>query len=516
VIGPRIPIPRGRKGPVLKDWPNLTPEQLAAELKRENGCNLGVRLDHYAVLDPDTQAAGSLLDMWEQEGQLPPTVAWRTAAGNIKRLYLRPNELQSPLTIPTIKLQLRTGSGMQDVIPPSYVKDSEKGIDGEYVWLKDQDPESIEPASLPHSIIEYFIKHSNTRKDSKDRANRLNFSLGGRDDSLFYVATVLRNGGMAKEDAGQLIVNLAKTCDPPYPPKDALRKIESAWKKEFSEKNLAAEVREWVLSTSGHFESTQIHKELALSTMSTTPEEARRLNKNLSEILRRLCEEGTIERVGDRRGCFRRIEKDSELIDFANADCSTIFDLRWPAPFHLERLVNVYPKNVIMVAGASNAGKTAILLNLVRENMARHQVHYFSSEMGAEELRLRLEKFGLPITAWRFEARERATNFADAIIPAGVNIIDYLELTDNFYQVGGEIKKIFDRLTTGIAIVAIQKDANKDLGRGGAFTMEKARLYLSMNPGELKVLKAKNWAQPGHNPNGKFFRFKLVDGCRFI
>lgn len=280
--------------------------------------------------------------------------------------------------------------------------------------------------------------------------------------------------------------------------------------------NLAAEVREWVLSTRGDFHSTDVDRELQLSTSSTSREEKKVILGTMSKALERLVKEGILDRVGTRRGHFRRIEKESEVIDFINADCSMVFDLRWPAPFRLEHLVNLYPKNVVIVAGATNAGKTALLLNVVQENMGRHRIIYFSSEMGPEELKLRLQKFQMPIKEWRFEARERGGNFADVIIPDVVNIIDYLELTDNFYQVGGEIKKIFDRLTTGIAIIAIQKDENKDLARGGAFSAEKARLYLSMNPGELKITKAKNWAQPGHNPNGKIFKFKLIDGCKFI
>jgi len=62
----------------------------------------------------------------------------------------------------------------------------------------------------------------------------------------------------------------------------------------------------------------------------------------------------------------------------------------------------------------------------------------------------------------------------------------------------------------------LQKKAGEELGRGGAFSLEKARLYLSMDSGELKVVKAKNWALPGENPNGRVFHFKLVDGCKFL
>ena len=425
--------------------------------------------------------------------------------------------MTGPLTIQAIKYQLRTGPGIQDVIPPSYVKDAGKGIDGFYAWLPDQDPESIEPPLLPDPIRQYFLTHSNsnhnnTKNNSNSCASRLDFSMGGRDESLFHVATSLRKGGMAREEAEQVIVNLAKICNPPFPEKEALRKVESAWKKEIPEKNLAADAREWVLSSSGVFLSSDFVKEAGLSSMSSD----RNFGKNLSKIFERLVKDGVIERHGERRGQFRRIEKESEVIDYATADCSTIFDLRWPSPFHLERLVNIYPKNIIMVAGASNSGKTALLLNLVNENMARHKINYFSSEMGPEELRLRLEKFQRPISEWRFEAKERASNFADAIDPTAVNIIDYFELTDNFYQVGGEIKKIFDRLTTGIAVIAIQKKEGQDLGRGGGFSMEKARLYLSMETGKLKVVKGKNWAQPGHNPNGKVFKFRIVDGCNFL
>ena len=94
---------------------------------------------------------------------------------------------------------------------------------------------------------------------------------------------------------------------------------------------------------------------------------------------------------------------------------------------------NIYPKNIIIVAGATNAGKTALLLNVVRMNMDRYEVIYFSSEMGEQELRLRLEKFGQALNSWKFKPIERPTRFSDVIVPDAINIIDYLELTEDFY-----------------------------------------------------------------------------------
>jgi len=37
-----------------------------------------------------------------------------------------------------------------------------------------------------------------------------------------------------------------------------------------------------------------------------------------------------------------------------------------------------------------------------------------------------------------------------------------------------------------------------------------------MNPNELTIVKAKNWANPLINPNGMKRNFKLLQGCKFI
>jgi hypothetical protein len=165
-------------------------------------------------------------------------------------------------------------------------------------------------------------------------------------------------------------------------------------------------------------------------------------------------------------------------------------------------------------AGESNSGKTALALNFARLQQDRFDVHYFSSEMGKTELRERLLKFPYPLESWKVHFWERSSNFADVIRPDGINIIDFLEIHDEFYKVGLYIKDIFDKLKTGIAFILIQKNKNTDFGLGGMRSLEKARLYLAMEPGRLKIVKAKNWASQ-KNPNGLSISFKLVGGCDF-
>jgi hypothetical protein len=272
-------------------------------------------------------------------------------------------------------------------------------------------------------------------------------------------------------------------------------------------RSIAEQVRDWVLTTSGNFLTTECHAELGLTT--------RDHKKAAVMALLRLEEEGIVAKCGIKRGCYRAIEKDAPLIDFINVNLNEPYHIKWP--FQVENYVDLYPGNVVVVAGEANAGKTALLLNVVRRNMHRHKIEYFSSEMGSEEFHLRLAKFDdIKLNEWCFSPRQRSIKFADVIVPDSLNIIDYLEITKDFFEIGGEIKDIFDRLNKGIAIIALQKKKGTDIGRGGDFTLEKPRLYMSMQPGELKIIKGKNWANPQINPNNMTWKFKLVQGCKFI
>lgn len=79
--------------------------------------------------------------------------------------------------------------------------------------------------------------------------------------------------------------------------------------------------------------------------------------------------------------------------------------------------------------------------------------------------------------------------------------------------------EIWSRLKTGIAVIGLQKDKEKEFGRGGIGSLEKPRLYLTMEVGfpygKVKILKAKNWASDV-KPTGLELNFKLVQGCKFL
>lgn len=269
-------------------------------------------------------------------------------------------------------------------------------------------------------------------------------------------------------------------------------------------------VKNWALKSMGFFDIKDVYRDLGVAD--------RKGRQLVSNALGRLCDDGTLKRKPNVNGIFRRVMNGAQPMEWQDADTSQILDIKWP--FQLEDYVNMYPKNIAIVAGSPDSGKTAFLLNVIHKNQYNFNISYYSSEMGALELKTRLEKFEYPIDAWQFKAFERSSNFADVIDPDGINIIDFLEVSDNFYLVGQELRDIFDVLNNGVAVIALQKKRNTkattfDLGRGAEFGLEKPRLYLSIDYGKCKIIKAKNWVDPLINPNGIEFDFKIYNGCKF-
>jgi hypothetical protein len=302
--------------------------------------------------------------------------------------------------------------------------------------------------------------------------------------------------------------------------KDIQEAIDEALDEIANKKSLAEEVKEFVMSTDGYFFSTEVVKSLHLS---TEPEQHRKDMKNISIILRRLREGGVIEKYGSKQGVYRRIERDCEVINWQDAPTEEI-PLRFP--LEIEEYVKIYPKSLIVVAGKSDAGKTGFLLEFARLNMDKHEIHLFINEAGDSELAVRLGLFkNIEKDAWKCTFWEREDGFADVIKKDAINIIDYLDVTEGFAEIGTPLKDIHNKLDRGIALVAIQKNPKRydfkagkyidvDLGIGGAKSIGKSRLYLSIDDGIIKIVKAKN-RRGRESPNGMTRTFKIYDGHDF-
>jgi len=420
-------------------------------------------------------------------------------------------------------LDVRAKKGLI-VAPPSVKKT------GNYAWLPDFSIAKIPLPEIPKKLFD-FLKQATTSHDitttepqnittnhtnhfqphEPQRTTRI--ETGKRDEAIFHIGNCLVKGGMSENDIKYVLGLIGQYgCHEPFSKKEIAIKIKSALSRE-NERNtgVSQDVYEWVMMCQGIFTTIDIHRDLGLKDKNQ--------KKACMMALLRMADEKVIEKHGKKKGEYRLIEKDCEEIAWWDSKNKPL-DLR--LPFTIEKFIKIMPKTINVIAGSQDAGKSSFLINFAFLNIRRAKVYYFSSEMDGAELRDRLENFeNYDVEAFK-EIRfwERSHSFADVVKPDAINIIDYLEITDSFYHIAREFTEIRDKLTTGCAFIAIQKEKGRELGRGASFSLEKPRLYLSLDqnyPGnKIKIVKAKNWRNPDKNPTQYCYDFKIVKGINLV
>ena len=218
-------------------------------------------------------------------------------------------------------------------------------------------------------------------------------------------------------------------------------------------------------------------------------------------------------------GKFRKRRNELTRLNWAEADPLNFWDIAWP--LKLETWIKTYP-GVYILAGAPNSGKTAYFNDFIMSNYHKHHINYFTSDMGEEEMK---ERFDL----WqethpgryvpnppKWDTWVRSGEFHDVIVPDAINIVDYLEIYQNFWEVGEQIKQIdLARGPKGVVLVGLQKNRGADLGRGGIFSLEKPKAYFSMDFQKFTIQKSRARAKSDTNPNGLVIDFKLHKGANF-
>jgi hypothetical protein len=273
--------------------------------------------------------------------------------------------------------------------------------------------------------------------------------------------------------------------------------------------NITEHFRMWLHECYGTFNIEQIYKDLGITNLK---------EKNLIRVnLSREVERGTIER-GQITGTYRKVDQEADRIEILE---KAPVPLSVSIPGDVDTFVNIYPGNILINAGSPNAGKTAFDLNFAYDNRNNFEVIYWSSEMESEELTARTLTFGHPQDEWnKIAFWKRTRDFHQVINPNAVNIIDYLEVVEGeFFKVGDNIRKIFEKLDRGIALVSLQMDPGGKFAWGGPKTLDKARLYITLDKGEMTIIKAKNQinSKENGNVNGMVRRFSFEnDGSKFV
>lgn len=357
------------------------------------------------------------------------------------------------------------------------------------------------------------------QEDTSTSVQRVHKCLheGMRNEDIFSISNAIAKGGLNFDMAKEVIEILANNAVPPYPVKEAFESLKSAYlRKENRERNIHAEIREYILDQKCLHEvsilTTACLQSLQLST---------RLEKRAAyQALARLCDvEKLIEKQGDKRGEYRILgtEKDGTEMDL-------LTDLDEPEvpvelPIGLSKLCVISPGNICVVAGSKSAGKTTFLMTVAWANQHNFEVVYLNSEMHPKEFRKRMKAFA-PLPMWNIKAHKCNNNYEDFIDGGAkkIYIIDYLEIHDNFYEIAKPIRKIHEKLGDAICFIGLQMKVGGTIGRGGDFSAEKARLYLTLDHNreerrtKMMIYDAKEPRYPYDNVRGMGVYAKITAG----
>jgi hypothetical protein len=513
-----IPLPHNDKAPPPIKWEAYQKKIASEEQLIEwftHGYNIGIvtgEISNLTVVDCDTKDA-----VLSVGPMLPPNVPtqitprggrhyfFKYTKGFVNRAHIAPG------------VDIRTQGGYVAAYPSTM-------LNGGWNWKNGKSIFDISAPSMG-TIFENLLRtwagtsgrNGQTNNSQKNQTDTSTMFTGGQlDEDLFSVANSLVKGGILQEQAQRVLEILAEFGNrnrggrPPFTVEDIRVKIQSALQRSDRKViNLSQEVRDWVSIASGIFEIKDIMRDLSLHDMND--------QKLIWAMLDKMTKEGIVEKSGNRRGVYRIKEGGFEEMDFDAVEGETI-NIAWP--LEVERLYRCYPGSVAVLAGVMGSGKTTFSLNYCLNNLKKHKVTYLSSELGTLELRDRIGLFGYPRDVWKGAIFKKvSSNFEDAIDPDGVNIVDYLELYDELWKMGLLIKNINDRLKSGTALIMLQRPHGRAVAKGGEATLEKPRLYLSMDQpfGEdhrIAVLKAHNWRDSLDNPKDKVRRFKIIKGSR--
>jgi len=237
-------------------------------------------------------------------------------------------------------------------------------------------------------------------------------------------------------------------------------------------------------------------------------------NIEIRAYLSQLKKEGFIKGIGSRQGNYRQVEDNLPPINWWEGEA---VGLPLILPMGIHEYCYFFPPCLVVVAGASNTGKTAFMMNVVRLNMHWIETRFFVSE-GIELLKNRFKGFIPPIPLPPpFETMPMPNDPADAVRPDILNVIDYIEPdTEAVYRIADTLKEIVSKLgTKGIAVVALQKPFGRDLAYGGMFTLFKPALYLSIDKNHVKFVRVKVPKQTDEDVYRLKIEFKIFRGVQF-
>ena len=190
--------------------------------------------------------------------------------------------------------------------------------------------------------------------------------------------------------------------------------------------------------------------------------------------------------------------------------------------------------DLILISGMSNFGKTLLCLSFCGENIDQRPVlmgneYTALDDEPAERFMNRLDDMSdinpLGWVNWVDEAgMDKFTllpvreDYAEHIVRDRINIIDWLNLSGEYYMISPVMEAIKKALGRGICIIAIQKNEGNTAGRGGAPSKDFADLELLIDRvGKTDVLLTVGKCKESTKPiTGNTYSYGIQRGIKII
>jgi DNA-binding transcriptional MerR regulator len=329
-------------------------------------------------------------------------------------------------------------------------------------------------------------------------------------EDLLQTIKHLTSSGMPPEKIGEIYETLKPSMNGGFTEehhKEVLRMISGLDSKE---KNLTQEVTAWVENADGEVVNImQCFSELELK--SKQDKAAAR------KAFLRLAQKNVIEHHGEKSGFYRKIQAGTGEQEWWAAKG---VPLKLDFPLELDQ-AKIYPGNIILIEGSKSQGKTRFCLEFARLNkklFPNKRILYQNVEMADDEILKRVEAFEesgmwtLKDFRERVEVKKVTSGWWDFIRKEDINIIDYLIEYIDPYKIAQYILNIHKKLTSGIALICLQKDPAKMYGSGGYATRNIPRLIVSLQNHVIKLEDVKAFwmdTPESHNPTGMMRRYKM-------
>jgi hypothetical protein len=339
------------------------------------------------------------------------------------------------------------------------------------------------------------------------------FEEGFRNEDTHHLSRVLAKEGKDEETIKRIIEPVAIASginkeETEKAIKSAVKKVEQ--EKQIRKDDLFLAFQTWFEGVDGTFTMRQVYEELSVREL----KDKDRIRKWIKELV---TEQDKAERCGTITGTYRKIILDEEKFLIPMTDP---IPLKVVLPCGAHEFVKLFNGNIIVIAGTSNAGKSAYCLNTGFLNRYLFKVRYLSCEMDSDELRERMGKFrNFDYEEWtnKIDYVPIKDNCHDLVKPGCFNIVDYLDVPEGeYFKIAHFINLIHRKLHgEGLALISLQKNHGALYGDGGIKTIHKSKLAISIDPNRIQIVKGKTWVDGGSNPEGMIRKFKLWGGINF-